>query len=68
VAERRVRAERNGVRPRDGEGSVVFDTRAGDAQLRIAEVLWSGPFPPHSAENVGDAELRVIMVEIKDGR
>ena len=50
---------------RDGEGNVVFDTRAAHAQLRAAEVLWSGPFPPHSVENVGDAELRVIMVEIK---
>ena len=53
---------------RDGDGDVVFDTRAVGAEFRPAEVLWSEPFPPHSVENVGDSELRVIMVELKDGR
>jgi hypothetical protein len=24
------------------------------------------PLPPHSLENVGEAELRLIMVELKD--
>ena len=52
---------------RDGEASVVFDTRAvGDNALRRSEALWAAPFPPHSVENVGEAELRVIMVELKD--
>jgi hypothetical protein len=51
---------------RDGEGTVVFDTRrAADAELWGSEVLWSDPFPPHSVENVGDADLHVIMVELK---
>ena len=27
--------------------------------------LWSGPLPPHTLENVGDSELRVISVELK---
>jgi hypothetical protein len=30
------------------------------------EVLWSDPRPPHSIENVGDAELLVLMVALKD--
>lgn len=52
---------------RDGDGNIVFDTRAaGDNELRRSEALWAPPFPPHSVENVGDAELRVIMVEIKN--
>jgi hypothetical protein len=38
------------------------------AEPRPSDVLWSEPFPPHSVENVGDAELRVIMVELKDHR
>ena len=53
---------------RDGEGNVQFDTRAAHAEPRPSDVLWSGPFPPHSVENVGDAELRVIMIELKDHR
>ena len=50
----------------DGNGNVVFDTRVGGAELRPSEALWSEPFPPHSVENVGHAELRVIMVKLKD--
>ena len=53
---------------RPGDGRVVFDTRAAGAELRPSDVLWSEPFPPHSVENVGDTELRVIMVELKDRR
>jgi hypothetical protein len=50
----------------DGEGNVLFDTRVAGAALRPSEALWAGPFPPHSVKNVGHAELRVIMVELKD--
>jgi hypothetical protein len=52
---------------RDGDGDVVLDTRAAHARPGALEVLWSGPRPPHSIENVGDTELRVLMVELKDG-
>jgi hypothetical protein len=47
-------------------GGVALDTRAGAGPPRRATTLWSGPLPPHSLENVGEAELRVIMVELKD--
>jgi hypothetical protein len=50
---------------RDADGRVLFDTRTANAQPRVSDVLWSDPFPPHSLENVGDSELRVIMVEVK---
>jgi len=50
---------------RNPDRNVLFDTRAASAQPRIGDVLWSDPFPPHSLENTGDAELRVVMVEIK---
>ena len=53
---------------RDGEGNVVFDTRTASARLQPSEALWSEPFPPHSLENVGGTDLRVIMVELKDRR
>ena len=52
---------------RDSEGNVLLDTRAaGNTGLRLSEALWAAPFAPHSVENVGEAELRVIMVELKD--
>jgi len=50
----------------DGDGGVALDTRAGAGPPRPATTPWSGPLPPHSLENVGEAELRVIMVELKD--
>jgi hypothetical protein len=49
---------------RDGDGKVTHDTRAAGAPTPTT-VLWSDPIPPHSLENVGDSELRVIMVELK---
>jgi quercetin dioxygenase-like cupin family protein len=49
---------------RDGEGTVLFDTRA-DGGPRPGDTLWSEPLGPHSIENVGADELLVIMVEIK---
>ncbi|MGN6168865.1 MAG: hypothetical protein ACTHQQ_11960 [Solirubrobacteraceae bacterium] len=50
---------------RDADGHVLLDTRPANAEPHMADVLWSDPFPAHSLENVGDVELRVIMVEIK---
>ena len=51
---------------RDGDGNVLLDTRVAHTEPGLSDVLWSGPRPPHSIENVGDMELRVIMVELKD--
>lgn len=49
---------------RDGEGSVMADSRlAGTPSEQKA--VWSGPLPPHTLENVGQSELRVISVELK---
>jgi quercetin dioxygenase-like cupin family protein len=52
---------------RDGDGKVTLDTRAGSGPPTPSTASWSGPIPPHSLENVGDAELCVIMVELKAG-
>jgi hypothetical protein len=51
---------------RDGEGEVLFDTRTAGQRPGPSATLWSEPLPPHSIENVGDTELRVIMVELKN--
>jgi hypothetical protein len=51
---------------RDADGGVMLDTRADGEPLEDSMTLWSAPMPPHSVENVGAAELRVIVVELKD--
>jgi len=50
---------------RDGEGSIVVDSRVfGTTPQESA--LWSGPLPPHTLENIGNTELGVIAVELKN--
>ena len=53
---------------RNGDGAVAFDTREVAGPPEPGTTLWSDPIPPHSLENVGGAELCVIMVELKAGR
>jgi hypothetical protein len=50
---------------RDGEGAVLLDTRAASGHAETRPTHWSDPLPPHSIENVGERDLRVIMVELK---
>ena len=49
---------------RDGDGNITLDSRTSTSPAEGA-ALWSEPLPPHSAENVGTTDLRVIVVEIK---
>jgi hypothetical protein len=51
---------------RDSDGRVLFDSRSGGGPPEASAALWSEPLPPHSVENVGDDELRVVMVELKN--
>lgn len=51
----------------DGEGTVVFDTRAAGGVAPVGSLV-GATVPPHSVENVGDTELRVVMVELEDRR
>jgi quercetin dioxygenase-like cupin family protein len=50
----------------DTEGKAVFDSRTAESRLDSGAVLWSPPLHPHSVRNVGDREIRVISVELKD--
>lgn len=50
---------------KDEAGKVVFDSRTADAPLQPGTAVWSGPLESHSVTNVGDAEIRVISVELK---
>jgi hypothetical protein len=48
---------------RDGEGNLLFDSRTAP-RLGIANFIEN--LPPHSIENVGDGEIHLISVELKD--
>ncbi|HXS11649.1 MAG TPA: hypothetical protein VN734_03035 [Acidobacteriaceae bacterium] len=49
---------------RDANGVITMDSR-GPAAPTPGSALWSPPLPPHTLENVGEGELRVIAVEQK---
>jgi hypothetical protein len=44
----------------------MLDSHTIDALKTAPEVLWGAALPPHSLENVGDTDVRVISVELKD--
>lgn len=48
---------------RDAEGNVVFDSRTVAGELPGAAFLEN--LPPHSVENVGDADIHLVSVELK---
>ncbi|HEY0659116.1 MAG TPA: cupin domain-containing protein [Pyrinomonadaceae bacterium] len=50
----------------DAAGNVVFDSRAAQVDLKTGTALSSPPLAPHSVRNVGDSEIHVISVELKD--
>jgi hypothetical protein len=49
---------------RDPDGHITMDSRNGPAP-QPGTAIWSGPLPPHTLQNVGNAELRVIAIEQK---
>jgi hypothetical protein len=50
---------------RDDKGSVLLDSRTVPALKNPPSALWSEPLPPHSLQNVGADDLRIIAVEVK---
>ena len=52
---------------RDADGNVVVDSRNWERQPAPGEALWLPPLTPHSVENIGQSELRLIAVELKHG-
>jgi len=49
---------------RDAAGAILADSRSLPRPAQ-GSVAWSGPMPPHTLENVGEQELRVISIELK---
>ncbi len=50
----------------DTEGKAVFDSRTAASHVETGAVSWLPPLCAHSVKNVGDTEIRVISVELKD--
>jgi hypothetical protein len=50
----------------DDKGNVLLDTPKSGIVREAGWTNWSAPLPPHSLENVGTTELRIIGVEMKD--
>lgn len=50
---------------RDAEGNVIVDSRDWERRPVVGEALWLPPLPAHSVENLGDADLHLIAVELK---
>ncbi len=50
----------------DNEGNAVFDSRTKESSIVAGTVTWSPPLRAHSVENVGNTEIRVVSVELKD--
>lgn len=49
---------------RDVDGEVLSDSRESGAPP-LGAAIWTGPMAPHTVENVGAGEIRMINVELK---
>jgi len=52
---------------RDADGNAIADSRDLERQPAPGDALWLPPLTPHSVENIGQSELRIIAVELKHG-
>lgn len=50
---------------RDQHGNVLLDSRT-VMPTKNSGVQWLEPLPPHSVENIGNREISLIIVELKD--
>jgi mannose-6-phosphate isomerase-like protein (cupin superfamily) len=50
---------------RDGEGTLMFDSRSASVSQPAPFVQWTGPLPPHSVENIGTTDIVLITTELK---
>lgn len=50
----------------DAEGNKIFDSLSSETNIEKGTAVWSPPLSPHYVENIGDGEIRVISIELKD--
>ncbi len=53
---------------RDQHGNVLLDSRQAGSPPTIPAVQWMAPLPPHTVENVGQSEISIVIVELKEAR
>ena len=49
----------------DRDDNVVLDSRTTGMAPQPGAILWGAPLVPHKVRNVGDRDLRIIAIEIK---
>jgi hypothetical protein len=49
----------------DPQGNVLVDSSSLGATPAIGAALWSAPLVPHYVKNVGNSDLRIIAIEVK---
>jgi len=52
---------------RDGEGTVLSDTRETGIPFEPGVAVPAAAMPPHTVENVGRSEIRMLNIELKHG-
>ncbi len=45
---------------------MLLDSRRAGSPPSIPGVQWLDPLPPHTVENVGQAEISILIVELKE--
>lgn len=50
----------------DDQGRLMMDSREVESLAEPPTVLWAEALPPHALQNVGDSELRLVSVELKE--
>jgi len=50
---------------RDASGAILLDSHSLSKQPQPGAAFWGSPLAPHTLENVGRSDLRVITVELK---
>jgi hypothetical protein len=50
---------------RDASGAILLDSHNLSQQPKPGAAFWGSALPPHTLENVGTSDLRVITVELK---
>ena len=53
---------------RDERGEVLFDSRKAGPEPEVPCAQWLPPLPPHTVENLGPREIRILIVELKTDR
>jgi len=53
---------------RDHHGALLVDSRQAGGPPKIPAVQWMNSLPPHSVENVGQSEISIVIVEIKNAK